>query len=159
MKFITIDCFKCCNCKTEENIVKHHVVPRSKGGRFMVPVCQTCHDLIHSCNKRGISVSELTKRGLEKARERGVKLGGPNFRYALQQAKKKIAERSNDHAMSVLPVIQEARLNGRKTLRDIAEFLMSKNILTPCGRTLWTAQTVRRTILRLKSLDISVKRF
>lgn len=71
---------KCINCgKQAEH--KHHVVPRCLGGNDesnCVWLCAECHGLIHniSYSKKGISHSQLTKIGLEKARARGVHLGG-----------------------------------------------------------------------------------
>ena len=70
----------CINCgKQAEH--KHHVVPRSLGGNDesnCVWLCDECHGLIHKINysKNGLSHSQLTKMGLEKARAKGVHLGG-----------------------------------------------------------------------------------
>ena len=57
----------------------HHVVPKILGGNDtsnVVPLCDKCHGLIHnvSYEKCQISHSELTKLGLQKAKERGTKL-------------------------------------------------------------------------------------
>tara|TARA_R110000796_G_scaffold210188_2_gene326448 strand:+ start:1277 stop:1543 length:267 start_codon:yes stop_codon:yes gene_type:complete len=38
----TDDCV-CCGATARE---KHHVVPKSKGGKFTVPICRGCHDMI-----------------------------------------------------------------------------------------------------------------
>ena len=60
----------------------HHVVPKILGGNDtsnVVPLCDKCHGLIHnvSYEKGQISHSELTKLGLQKAKERDIKLGQP----------------------------------------------------------------------------------
>lgn len=58
----------------------HHVVPKELGGNDStncVWLCDKCHGLVHniSYGKNQLSHSELTKIGLQKARERGVQLG------------------------------------------------------------------------------------
>jgi len=52
---------------------KHHVVPVSRGGTKVIPLCQECHNLVHG----GIINSELIKEGLRKASAKGIKLGPP----------------------------------------------------------------------------------
>tara|TARA_R110000803_G_scaffold94110_10_gene161632 strand:- start:1995 stop:2321 length:327 start_codon:yes stop_codon:yes gene_type:complete len=37
----------CFECGSTENIEKHHVVPRSKGGKKTIPLCARCHDKVH----------------------------------------------------------------------------------------------------------------
>lgn len=78
----------CFECNTKNNVVEHHIVPRSLGGKKTIPICQICHDKIHGVKPRNISVSELTKRGLAAAKARGVKLGNPKLYIARQLAKK-----------------------------------------------------------------------
>lgn len=53
---------KCSNC---DNIAEHehHVVPKSKGGTFTVPLCAKCHQTIHD---GGLSTNYLTKLALFK---------------------------------------------------------------------------------------------
>lgn len=41
--------------------VEHHVVPRSKGGKKTVPLCNYCHSLVHDAKL--ISISELSIQG------------------------------------------------------------------------------------------------
>lgn len=70
---------KCINCGKPATHW-HHVVPRSLGGNDTtnkVPLCEQCHGIIHSVsfNNGIISHSELTKKGLEKARQAGKQIG------------------------------------------------------------------------------------
>jgi Restriction endonuclease len=74
---------KCCNCGDEcgDNIIFHHIIPISIGGNDIesniVPLCTLCHNLLHGISKDGkISHSELTKRGIERARAEGKQIGG-----------------------------------------------------------------------------------
>lgn len=64
-------CFEC-NAIADHN---HHVIPRSKGGTKMLPLCSSCHGKVH--DSKMISTSELTKAALAKLKARGVKLGAP----------------------------------------------------------------------------------
>ena len=64
-------CFDCEELAT----VSHHVVPVVLGGKATVRLCQECHEKVHDLNGSKISLSELVKIGLQKAKERGVKLG------------------------------------------------------------------------------------
>ena len=70
---------KCCNCGSEKDIQYHHIIPLSLGGNNIlsniVPLCYSCHSLLHFGEKKNINHSEATKAGLQRARERGVQLG------------------------------------------------------------------------------------
>jgi len=52
---------------------KHHVVPVSKGGTKVIPLCEQCHNLIHE----GLINSGMIREGLRKAREKNIQLGAP----------------------------------------------------------------------------------
>ena len=72
---------ECCNCSSIEDLEYHHIVPLSLGGQDKLSniccLCYKCHSLIHFGTEKHINHSEATKRGLQKARERGVILGQP----------------------------------------------------------------------------------
>ena len=90
------ECFEC----GEETEAHHHVVPRVLGGTKTIPLCQKCHDIVHSDRPvRRTSVSELTKEGLRKARERGVQLGRPK-----DEEKRRIVRklRNQGHTLRVI---------------------------------------------------------
>lgn len=65
----------CFECGSAKDLQQHHVVPRSVGGTKTVTLCQSCHDLVHGVKK--LSISELTKLGLKRRREKGLPLGAP----------------------------------------------------------------------------------
>jgi len=135
----------CFECGSGNNIVHHHIVPRSKGGTKTLPLCQECHDKVHGLDPRNISISQLSRAGIERARSRGVKLGnpnpGPSFAKAVATNKKKKAK----FCISVLPQIQIIQNGGITTLQGIADSLNSRSVLTSRGKT-WTATAVRRVI-------------
>ena len=69
---------KCANCESIEGLEYHHIIPLSLGGSNLlsnyVCLCYKCHALMHG-RKEAINISEATKIGLQKAKDRGVKLG------------------------------------------------------------------------------------
>ena len=87
----------CINCGSSDDIVYHHVVPLAFGGRDVitniVPLCDNCHKMVHYGKKGEISTSEAIKRGLEKAKKNGKKLGAASFDG--EKIKRMIAENSS----------------------------------------------------------------
>ena len=70
---------QCCNCGDTTDLQFHHVIPIALGGQDVitniVPLCGKCHRLIHGRKTTNLSLSELTKKGLEKARLEGKQIG------------------------------------------------------------------------------------
>jgi DNA invertase Pin-like site-specific DNA recombinase len=97
-------------------------------------------------------ISERTKRALEAAKARGVKLGGD--RGGLGKGREKgtamsAAARSakaDERASDVAPIIRELR-DGGASLREIAAELTTRGIMTPRGSE-WTATAVKRAAAR-----------
>jgi DNA invertase Pin-like site-specific DNA recombinase len=97
-------------------------------------------------------ISERTKAALAAAKARGVQMGGdrghrpdapPDARLAAE-ARVRLAERA---AYRVLPLIEELRQAGARSLHQLAAGLTEKGIPTPRGGA-WTATAVRRALLR-----------
>lgn len=63
-----LPCFEC----DTPTVGRHHVVPRSRGGKRTLSLCSQCHGLVH---EREITASALVREGLRRARERGTVLG------------------------------------------------------------------------------------
>jgi len=59
-------CFEC-GAKAE---CAHHVVPKSLGGSRTLPLCLKCHEKAH------MSLQELIRAGMERARAEGKQVGG-----------------------------------------------------------------------------------
>lgn len=53
-------CFEC----GRKADVDHHILPQSKGGKKTIPLCATCHSLVHDAKL--VSLSELIKQGQKK---------------------------------------------------------------------------------------------
>ena len=62
-------CFDC----GKETMGRHHVVPVSKGGTKVIPLCEGCHNKVHE----GLILAGLIRDGLQRARENGKILGAP----------------------------------------------------------------------------------
>ena len=82
MSYIKIPLDECFECGTKEDIQNHHVVPRIKGGKKTIPLCNICHGIVHGrkngIHKNPLTMSELVKEGQKKAREKGIYIGRPN---------------------------------------------------------------------------------
>ena len=63
----------CFECGSLGPCHRHHVVPRSLGGRNTVLLCEGCHGQVHG--KHMLGHGRLTRAGLEKARRNGKTLG------------------------------------------------------------------------------------
>jgi uncharacterized protein YerC len=73
--FESLNYKKCFECESTGIIHEHHVIPRSLGGKKTIPLCSICHSKIHQRNLT--RMSELSKIGMMKAREKGIKFGRP----------------------------------------------------------------------------------
>ncbi len=137
----------CFECEVKENIIHHHVVPRSLGGKKTIPLCQSCHDKVHRLKRfRNISISNLTKEGLQRARQKGVKLGSRDpekcvklMNIASVKAKKEFRSKMN-------PIINELiKKNGCKTLKSFADHLNEMKIFTRTGKK-WTPGSINNLL-------------
>jgi len=69
---ITIDLDKCFECGEPKQDM-HHVIPKSKGGKKMIPLCAKCHGLVHG--KNFLNHKYLIIDGMKKAKENGIHIG------------------------------------------------------------------------------------
>ncbi|WP_103761356.1 recombinase family protein [Roseovarius confluentis] len=101
------------------------------------------------------AVSRRTKEALAAAKARGVRLGNPNGAEALRRAGKggealraAVAANADAFAEGLAPIIQGLQENGVTTLRDIAEALNDRGIMTR-RRGRWYVSNVRGLLVRL----------
>lgn len=101
------------------------------------------------------AISRRTKEALAAAKARGVKLGNPNGAAALRRAGKggealrhAVAANADEFAQSLAPVVEELRSQEITTLRETAEALNDRGILTRRGGR-WHVSNVRNLLLRL----------
>jgi DNA invertase Pin-like site-specific DNA recombinase len=99
------------------------------------------------------TISARTKAALQARKVRGLPLGTHRDLSAYQgrasvlgnQAK---ADKANEYANVIMPMIDEAKANGATSLREIAEHLRDAGATTPRGGSKWTAAAVRRVMMR-----------
>lgn len=114
----------------------------------------TVHILAAVAEHEAAAISARTKAALAAARRRGVRLGNPGGWQAGGQrkgskagnaAKAKLADA---RAADIAPVIDEVRVAGAASLREIAAALNERGEPAPRGGQ-WSAATVQRTLARL----------
>ena len=141
----------CAVCGSTEDLHHHHFTPRIEGGiddeTNMITLCYEHHCEIHGKSYRNrINHSELTKKGLQKARERGVELGNPNL-AKLNKIRKNKAKK---YAWEYKDFLISLRDSGM-TFREIAHVLESKNIKTRTGCSSWHPGQVHRMLKRIEN--------
>jgi len=100
------------------------------------------------------AISRRTKDALAAAKRRGVKLGNPNGAKAFRRAGKgnaaaveAVKAKADEHAMSLLPILQDAISAGARSLRAIAATLDEQGMQTPRGGR-WHKSAVRNLLNR-----------
>lgn len=136
----------CFECNSTTNIVYHHVVPQSLGGKNTIPLCQPCHDKVHNIKPRNISLSELTKKGIQHAKQQGVKLGNPNPTQSVKVMNIGASKAKQNFKNKMIPIINQLKHDGYHTLQSIADYLNNNNIPTRTGK-LWSPGTVRNILV------------
>ncbi|GAB0113724.1 recombinase family protein [Acidisoma sp. C75] len=93
-------------------------------------------------------ISQRTKDALAAAKARGIKLGGTHDKHKVDPAlgRAALAERADEFAQRVLPVIRPLRDTGA-SLRTIAASLTEQGIKTSRGGA-WTAAAVNAVLAR-----------
>lgn len=146
----------CAACGSTEGLEHHHILPRSEGGgdedTNMVTLCFGCHGRVHSVVRKDISA--LTIAGLQRARARGVKLGGDRGATLSTEAKAKGVEavkaRAESRATDLAPILAELRAAGATSLRSLAAGLNQTGIAPPRGAT-WSPMAVSRILARIEA--------
>ena len=101
------------------------------------------------------AIAKRTKEALQAAKARGTKLGNPNGANALRRAAKgnqagirAAVAKADHHASNLAPVIASLRLEGMASLRELADALNQRGMLTPRGGR-WHKSSVRNLLARL----------
>lgn len=136
-------CFEC----GKDAEFKHHVIPKSRGGKNTVPLCGMCHSKAHHLKKK-MSISTLTKDALAYKRSRGEKTGGDvPFGYRLAADGRTLEEDVKEQEAVRLIL---ARKKDGLSLRAIAARMNSDGYRTKKGCQ-WSQVQVKR-IIRTESL-------
>jgi predicted HNH restriction endonuclease len=136
----------CFECQSPNNIVHHHVVPQSLGGKNTIPLCQPCHDKVHSLKPRNISLSSLIKNGMQKWKQQHPDrtFGSPNINEVSKIGRVANRQKCLDFYKNIKPTIVQYYNQGH-TLKQIAHTLNQQNIKTRYSKP-WSEVTVWRII-------------
>ena len=124
---------KCFECESTEDLQEHHIVPKSRGGAKTLTLCYSCHMDAHGRDSKGMNHSQLTKKALQIAKSRGVKLGthNPKIMKAIQEGRRNqtplLLER-------VEPSILKAENEGCRTIQSFCDYLNDRDIKTTRGK-------------------------
>jgi DNA invertase Pin-like site-specific DNA recombinase len=111
----------------------------------------TIHLLAAVAEAEGEAIASRTKAALAAAKARGVRLGGDrgNIRSICRQGAKASAyvrqQSMLARAAGLVPVIEDVRSNGARSLREIAAALTRRGISAPRGGD-WAAAQVQRVL-------------
>lgn len=96
--------------------------------------------------KERTMIATRTRDALQRAKARGVKLGGPKLAEARRVAVERNVANADHHAANVLPVIREIQRSGA-SLHQVADALNARGISTPRGGR-WYAKSVSNVLAR-----------
>lgn len=93
-------------------------------------------------------ISARTRDALKAAKVRGVRLGNrTNLAEARQRGGEVVTAKADQFAANVLPIVEEVRRQGARTLREIAAALTARGVRTARGGE-WTATAVKNVLDR-----------
>ena len=137
----TANCFEC----GQKAVRRHHVVPRVRGGRKTIPLCDICHMKIHSLTS--LDTIYLTSFALARKRANNEKTGGHvPYGWRLDADGKHLVE--DAHEQKAVRLIRDRREKGC-TLRAICLELEAEGYRTKTGKRTWQPKVVK-FILRIK---------
>ncbi len=135
---------KCFECEETEDLQGHHIVPKCRGGTKIITLCYECHMKAHGRTGKGLDHKRLTKEGLVKAKERGIKLGSPSPKNGSKASVIKRKAAANEFALKIAPIIMNEHNNS-----EMARILNGSGIPTRLGRK-WSPKTVRDMRKKIK---------
>lgn len=118
----------------------------------------TVHILAAVAEHEREMISQRTKAALAAAKARGTKLGNPHLRAgnraAAIAAGQVRARQARAKARDILPFLEAARKAGCQTLGELAGALIARGVRTPGGRANWSAEQVRRILMKAKKMGL-----
>jgi DNA invertase Pin-like site-specific DNA recombinase len=119
------------------------------GGTKTIPLCGGCHSLVHGGYfRRRDDHAALTRLGLQRARERGVKLGNPRLQETSRLGAETTKRLADEFAEGVKETLLDA-IRETGTYKKAAKLLNEKKVPLPRGGK-WTAQSICNLLARLK---------
>ena len=139
-------CFEC----GQSAMHRHHVVPRSLGGRNTVWLCESCHGLVHGADLR---TSALTSKAMKRIAARGGRVGRyPHFGYRLTRTGKMAADESEQAV--IREIVQMTQLG--KSPAEICRIMNSSG--SRCRYRTWRVAMVEKILNRQSQRNASAFR-
>lgn len=99
----------------------------------------------------GRRIGERTKAALAQLKKQGKKLGSPTPEVGSKAGTEVLIAQADAYAERVGPIVREIqKRSGASTLRDIAEALQQRGVLTPRGNSEWSPSQVSNLLKRVK---------
>lgn len=134
-------CFDCDEIATH----KHHVVPKSKGGRATVPLCATCHAKAHDRDALRLAEAAWVKR-----KRAGKVYGGIPYGKRRGKNDKLVVDKRESQILRIIKRMRKLGCYGR----EIADELNRRGYRNRAGR-LWSGDSVQKQIRSLNKNDDS----
>lgn len=100
----------------------HHVVPKSLGGTKTIPLCESCHSKVH--NVQFLNHKDLTRKGIERARQNGVRFGN-DITYTIDHPAVRFIMNHVDAGNSFHSAARELSKNGIPTANSNSKWFAS----------------------------------
>lgn len=126
MNILTIDLSLCFECGEPKNDM-HHIIPKSKGGTKMIPLCSKCHGLVHG--RDFVKMKALQRIGIDKAKADGKHIGR---KKDTKETNETILEKHNDIVVELLKN-KSIRTVVRLTNKSLATTQKVRHILNDKG--------------------------
>jgi DNA invertase Pin-like site-specific DNA recombinase len=108
----------------------------------------TAHILAAVAEHEAELISDRTTAALKAVKARGVKLGSPNPKAGNAVAVPILKAEADEFAAKIIPHIRDITAQGIRTLRDIANALERRGVLTRKGNSKWHASQVSNILKR-----------
>lgn len=91
-------------------------------------------------------ISQRTKAGLDAARRRGIKLGGPITPESIARLRQGAKQAKINFTKKMLPIIRDIQATGATTYQDIASCLMRRGFRTRQNKDIWHPTTIKNLL-------------
>lgn len=131
----------CWECQSGGDLHNHHVVPKSKGGKRTIPLCESCHSKVHGHDLR---ISGLIRDAMAERAAKGLRVSGKapyGYRHTEDDRREPVA---SEQALIKRALILHT---AGYSQREIARVLREQGYLNRNGQPM-SYQTVGRILRR-----------
>ena len=109
---MAIRCFEC----QSPAVHNHHVIPKSRGGRRTVPLCERCHQKAHNTSNRNLSAE-----GRARIKKAGKVYGAVPYGFKVGKGKKLIPHRKEQQTIRTMCRHWKAGKNCNQIVRLLTD--------------------------------------